>query len=142
MSGKPTTDNRGGNSSAAQSLPGAPSRAVWMGGRGGPGEGALSSPGAVSSPRGRAGGPSGLGDLLASGGAGREPGRGTLLRAEAVLVLWEVGGRGEKSSVRAGDTGENQPTAVDKPDGGPEDTSGLPLARAHVLQVWAVHVCA
>lgn len=54
----------------------------------GPGEGALSSPGAVSSPRGRVGGPSGLGYLLASGGAGREPGRGTLLRAEAVLILF------------------------------------------------------
>lgn len=34
-----------------------------------------------------AGGPSGLGDLLAPGGAGWEPGGGALLRAEAVLVL-------------------------------------------------------
>lgn len=106
----------------------------------GPGEGALSSPGAVSSPRGRVGGPSGLGDLLASGGAGREPGRGTLLRAEAVLILREVSG--ERSSVRAGDTGENQPMAVDKLGGGPEDTGGLPLARAHEPQAWAVRVCA
>lgn len=48
-------------------------------------------------------------------------------------------GGGERSSVRAGDAGENQPTAVDKPDGGPEDTGRLPLARAHVPQAWAVH---
>ena len=103
-------------------------------------DGRQEGPGAVSSPRGRVGGPSGLGDLLTSGGAGREPGRGTLLRAEAVLVLREV--RGERSSVRAGDTGENQPMAADKLGGGPEDAGGLPLARAHVPQAWAVHVCA
>ena len=80
--------------------------------REGPGEGALSSPGAVSSL-------SGLGDLLAPGGAGREPGGGTLLRAEAVLILREGGGK--RSAVRAGDTRENQPEAVDKPGAGPGD---------------------
>lgn len=131
-SGKLMTDDRGGNSSAAQSPRSAEQGSV-DGRREGPGEGALSSPGAVSSL-------SGLGDLLASGGAGREPGGGTLLRAEAVLILREVGGK--RSAVRAGDTGENQPTAADEPGGGPEDAGGLPSARAHVPQAWAVHVCA
>lgn len=106
--------------------------------REGPGEGALSSPGAVSSPRGRVGGPSGLGDLLASGGAGREPGRGTLLRAEAVLVLREV--RGERSSVRAGDTGENQPMVWTSWAEAPRTLEGCPW-HVHTYRRRGLCVC-
>lgn len=85
MSGKLMTED------AELSCPESPSRARCgsvRGGRGGRGRGSVVWA-VVVSPRWQvAGGPSGLGDLLAARGAGREPGGGALLRAEAVLVLF------------------------------------------------------
>ena len=114
-------DDRGGNNSAAQSLPEAPSGAVWMGG-------------GRDRARGRsvvwamhllpAGGPSGLGDLLAPGGAGWEPGGGALLRAEAVLVLQ---GEGAEQHSQGARTAEKTPQGLGQAGGGPEDTGRAAL---------------
>lgn len=85
MSGKLMT---GMESSAARVTP--PSRWGSGGRRRGRARRALGRRGDASSPRRRqeAAGPSGLRDLLAARGAGREPGGGALLGAEAVLVLF------------------------------------------------------
>lgn len=88
MSGKPMA---GMESSAARVAP--PGGGAVKGGGGG-GRGGHSGAWADASSPGRrqvAAGPSGLRDLLAARGAGREPGSGALLCAEAVLVLQRDG---------------------------------------------------
>lgn len=79
-------DDRGG----ALSCPSRPAEPVgqWRAAEGA-GEGAPGAGQGVFSPQEAGGsGPSGLRDLLAARGAGREPGGGALLGAEAVLVLF------------------------------------------------------
>lgn len=70
------------------SCPASPSRAHRRGQCGGQAEGgARAGRSVVRADDDASSGPSGLGDLLTPGGAGREPGGRALLRAEAVLVL-------------------------------------------------------
>lgn len=77
MSGKPMTEEVTAQPLGVSQKQGSEEAAAGGAGRG---EGAQWS--------GRCPRPSGLGDLLTSGRAGREPGGGALLRAEAVLVLF------------------------------------------------------
>ena len=97
MSGKPMTEEVTAQPLGVSQKQGSEEAAAGGAGRG---EGAQWS--------GRCPRPSGLGDLLTSGRAGREPGGGALLRAEAVLVLQEGRGsqhRRNQSTLRASGRG-------------------------------------
>lgn len=129
MSGKPMTEEVTAQPLGVSQKQGSEEAAAGGAGRG---EGAQWS--------GRCPRPSGLGDLLTPGRAGREPGGGALLRAEAVLVLQEGRGsqhRRNQSTLRASGRGLVQRAGLGAGRGGACTAAGTapPLRPAPAPRV-------